>query len=84
MEWIGYLGLTALAVCWIPQSLDTIRQGRCDVSKGFLLLSAVGSASLALYAVLRADSVFVVVNILTTSGAVVNLYYKFFPRPRPE
>lgn len=84
MEWIGYVGLTALAVCWIPQSVDTLRHGRCDVNLGFLILSAFGSAALALYAVLRHDTVFTLVNILTTSGALLNLFYKLLPRSRPE
>ncbi len=82
MEWIGYLGMTALAICWLPQSIDTVRQGRCNVTLGFLFLSALGSISLALYAYLRADTVFVLVNILTTAGALLNLYYRLFPRKR--
>lgn len=82
MDWIGYLGMTALAICWLPQSIDTVRQGRCDVTLGFLLLSALGSMSLALYAFLRADTVFVLVNILTTVGALLNLFYRLFPRDR--
>jgi MtN3 and saliva related transmembrane protein len=84
MEWIGYTGLTALAVCWIPQSIDTLRNGRCDVNLGFLILSALGSAALALYAVLRQDTVFTLVNILTTSGALLNLYFKLRPRTAPK
>lgn len=82
MEWIGTVGLTALALCWIPQSVETIRRGVCDVNAAFLILSAVGSALLATYAVLRGDTVFIIVNILTTFGALVNIAVKFFPRPR--
>lgn len=79
-ELIGYIGLGALALCWIPQSIDTVRLGRCDVNLMFLVLSAVGSLSLALYAVLRSDPVFILVNTLTTAGALLNLYYKLRPR----
>lgn len=80
MEWIGYVGLGALGLCWIPQSLETIRLGKCFVNLYFLILSAIGSGSLIVYAVHREEVVFVLVNALTTSGALVNLYYKLFPR----
>lgn len=79
-ELIGYVGLTALALCWIPQSIDTVRLGRCDVNLMFLVLSAIGSISLAIYALLRSDPVFILVNTLTTTGALVNLFYKLRPR----
>lgn len=79
-ELIGYIGLTALALCWIPQSIDTVRLGRCNVNLMFLVLSAIGSLSLALYAVLRSDLVFILVNTLTTAGALLNIYYKLRPR----
>lgn len=80
MIWIGYIGLMAFALAWIPQSIETIRAGRCPVNMKFLLLSAVGSGALALYAVLLGDLVFSVLNGLTTAGALVNLFYKLFPR----
>lgn len=80
MEIIGYIGLTALALCWIPQSIETVRLGRCDVNLSFLVLSAIGSLSLAFYAVLRSDTVFILVNTLTTAGAVLNLFFKLRPR----
>ena len=80
MQWIGYIGLTCLALCWIPQSIDTIRQGRCPVNLSFLILSALGSFSLALYAMSLGDPVFTILNILTTAGAALNIYYRVFPR----
>lgn len=83
MQWIGYVGLTALVLCWIPQSLDTIRLGRCPVNLLFLILSAVGSSSLALYALSLGDPVFSILNIITTAGAGFNIYYRLFPRKQP-
>jgi lipid-A-disaccharide synthase-like uncharacterized protein len=80
MEWIGYIGLTALALCWIPQSIETIRQGQCTVNLTFLVLSAVGSFSLALYAVGLGDPVFTILNSLTTIGAAINIFFKLSPR----
>ncbi len=84
MEWIGYVGLTALVVCWIPQTIDTVRLGSCPVNLGFLLLTALGSLSLAAYAASFGNTVFTVLNCLTTLGTAVNIYYKLFPRKTPE
>jgi lipid-A-disaccharide synthase-like uncharacterized protein len=79
-QWIGYIGLAALVLCWIPQSIETIRLGRCPVNLTFLVLSSVGSLSLAMYALSINDPVFSVLNIITTAGALLNIYYKLFPR----
>ena len=80
MHWIGYVGLTALVVCWIPQSVDTIKQGVCPVNMTFLLLTALGSLSLALYALSLGNPVFTILNCLTALGTAVNIFYKIFPR----
>lgn len=29
MQLIDYAGLIAITICWIPQSLETIKLGRC-------------------------------------------------------
>lgn len=79
-RWLGFVGLSAFALAWIPQSLATIRAGRCPVRRGFLALAGVGSLSMGLYAVQRGDPVFSSLNAITTLGAVVNLYYNLFPR----
>lgn len=83
LEWIGYVGIAAFALAWVPQSLETIRAGRCDVNPAFLSLAALGSISLTAYALLRGDAVFSVLNTLTTIGALINLRYRAFPRARP-
>jgi lipid-A-disaccharide synthase-like uncharacterized protein len=80
MQWIGYVGLTALVVCWIPQSIDTIKQGECPVNLTFLFLTALGSLCLAFYALSLGNPVFTILNCLTTLGTAVNIYYKLFPR----
>lgn len=84
MQWIGYIGLTALALCWIPQSIETIKRGRCPVNLTFLILSSVGSFTLALYAWGLGDPVFTILNTLTTLGAALNIFYKIFPREPQE
>jgi lipid-A-disaccharide synthase-like uncharacterized protein len=80
LQWIGYIGLVALVLCWVPQSLETIRLGRCPVNLTFLVLSSLGSFCLAIYAFSRGDPVFTILNIFATLGALLNGYYKLFPR----
>ncbi|MBI4386738.1 MAG: lipid-A-disaccharide synthase N-terminal domain-containing protein [Elusimicrobia bacterium] len=80
MEWVGYIGVTAFALAWIPQCWDTAKAGRCPVNLGFLLLASLGSFSLAVYAFWRQDVVFSAINTLTTVGALVNVFYRLFPR----
>jgi lipid-A-disaccharide synthase-like uncharacterized protein len=82
VEWVGYIGFVALSLSWIPQSIDTIKRGETDVNTVFLILASVGSGALMLYAIVRSEPVFVAVNALTTSGALLNLFYKLFPRRR--
>ena len=80
IEWVGYTGVVALALAWIPQTRQTISMGKCEVALGFLLLGSLGSGSLMIYAMLRGDTVFSILNGITTLGGLVNLFYKFFPR----
>jgi MtN3 and saliva related transmembrane protein len=84
MRWIGYVGLTALTLCWIPQSIDTIKQGRCPINLTFLILSSLGSFTLVVYARSLGDPVFTILNTLTTLGAALNVFYKIFPREPQE
>ena len=79
-QWIGYIGLVAFALAWIPQCWETIREGRCGANRSFLSLSALGSLSLACYALQRGDAVFSSLNALTTVGAAVNIWFSVFPR----
>ncbi|MCI0708460.1 MAG: lipid-A-disaccharide synthase N-terminal domain-containing protein [Ignavibacteriae bacterium] len=80
MQIIGYIGLVAIVICWVPQSIETIKLGRCPINFWFLVLSVIGSIGLAIYAIDLGDPVFGTLNSLTTVGALLNLYYKLFPR----
>jgi lipid-A-disaccharide synthase-like uncharacterized protein len=84
MQWLGYAGLTALTLCWIPQSIETVKRGRCPVNLPFLILSSVGSFTLVIYAWNLGDPVFTILNTLTTLGAALNVFYKIFPREAQE
>ncbi|MGB9773823.1 MAG: lipid-A-disaccharide synthase N-terminal domain-containing protein [Bacteroidota bacterium] len=80
MKIIGTIGLIAIAACWIPQTIETVRAKRTDVKLSFLLLYLVGSLSLTVYALLIHDVIFIVLNSIATIESGVNLYYKAFPR----
>lgn len=79
-RWIGYVGLVAFALAWVPQCYDTVKAGRCAANRTFLQLAALGSLSLTVYAFLQNDPVFSTLNALTTAGAAINLYYSLLPR----
>jgi len=48
----------------------------------FLILGSIGSISLAAYAVSIGDTVFSVLNAITTLGSLFNLSYRLLPRAR--
>lgn len=80
IQTIGYIGLAAVAFAWLPQSWETLRTGICGANPGFLALSAIGSVALTIYAVLRGDTVFALLNAMTTCGALLNIWFRAFPR----
>ena len=80
MQTIGYIGLALVVTCWIPQSVETIKLGRCPINLWFLILNVVGSACLTYYAIGLGDSIFGILNGFITLGSLLNLYYKLFPR----
>ncbi|HEY4613287.1 MAG TPA: PQ-loop domain-containing transporter [Bacteroidota bacterium] len=80
MQWIGYIGLALVVACWIPQSVETVKLGRCPIHLWFLILNVVGSACLTIYAIWVNDVIFAILNGFITCGSTLNLYYKLFPR----
>lgn len=81
MNLIGLIGLLAIVACWIPQTIEVFKTGRANMKLSFLILYLVGSVALTIYAL--GDIIFVTLNLLTTAGSAINLYYKMFPK-RPE
>ncbi len=76
MKIIGLIGLVAIVVCWIPQTLEVARTRHSSMKLSFLLLYFSGSIALTIYAI--GDPIFVTLNLLTTIGSAVNLYFKIF------
>lgn len=77
MKIVGLIGLLAIVACWIPQTLAVVRTKHSDMRLSFLLLYFFGSIALTIYAI--GNPIFVSLNLLTTIGSAVNLYYKAFP-----
>jgi MtN3 and saliva related transmembrane protein len=80
MQVIGFLGLLCITGAWIPQTVKTIREKRCDIGMAFLTLYTIGSISLTVYAILNFDSIFLALNLLATIQSLINFYYKSFPK----
>jgi MtN3 and saliva related transmembrane protein len=80
MQVIGFLGLLCIAGAWIPQTLKTIKEERCDIGMAFLALYTIGSISLTVYAILNFDPIFLALNLLATIQSLINFYYKSFPK----
>jgi lipid-A-disaccharide synthase-like uncharacterized protein len=74
---IGLIGLIAIVACWIPQTLEVMKTKRSSMKLSFLLLYFTGSIALTVYAI--GDPIFVTLNLLTTIGSAINLYFKAFP-----
>ncbi|MBW7887464.1 MAG: hypothetical protein H3C35_03760 [Bacteroidetes bacterium] len=77
---LGYIGFVSLAICWIPQTIDTIKQGKVLIKKSFLLLYAVGSTMLLLQAIGIDNLPLILLNGYTATASLINLYYGYFPR----
>ena len=84
MEYISYIGLIVLTISWLPQSVETIKRGRSEINTYFLVLVAMGSTCLWTYAISIGNMVFSILNFLSTIGALLNLYYKRYPRKIPN
>lgn len=84
IQLLGWIGFGILVMAWVPQTWDTIRDGYCATNLLFIILYAVASLLLTIYAALQVDYVFMALNGLLTIGSGINMYYKLFPRNRPE
>ncbi len=78
MKIIGLVGLLAIVACWIPQTFEVLKTKRADMSTSFLIFYFVGSIALTIYAL--GDAIFLTLNLLTSIGSAINLYYKMFPK----
>lgn len=83
IQLIGYIGSLAYALCGLPQAVMSIKNGNSrGVSRGFGILSLIGSAFSLLYAVPKGDYVLMLnfgCNIVVWS---IILKYSYFERQK--
>ncbi|HAH51234.1 MAG TPA: hypothetical protein DF712_01050 [Balneola sp.] len=80
IEILGWSGFAILIGAWIPQTWQTIKQGKTDISLAFILMYVSSSLLLTIYSILSNDLIFTVLNAMLTVGSAINLYYKLNPR----
>ena len=79
-DMLGYGGFIFLAICWIPQTIETIKNGRVAMERPFLLMYAVGAGLLMVQAIGLHNLPLILLNSYTTLASLINLYYGIFPR----
>ncbi len=80
LDLLGYGGFALLAICWIPQTIETIRQGKVAMQKSFLLMYAAGSGLLMAQAIGLNSIPLILLNSYTSLASLINLFYGIFPR----
>ncbi|MFN3345501.1 MAG: hypothetical protein ACK4XY_00770 [Chloroherpetonaceae bacterium] len=76
----GWIGMACIVLCWIPQTIETLRNRHCPVNRGFLVLTTVGAFLLAIHSVFLQDVPFIILNSVATVGSGINLFYSFYPK----
>lgn len=73
--WIGIIGVVLIAMGWIPQTIQTIKERKSNLNIKFALLYTFGSLALTIYAIQLNDLIFAILNGLAFIMASVGLYY---------
>lgn len=80
LDLLGYGGFIFLAICWIPQTIETIKNGKVAMERSFLLMYALGAGLLMIQAIGLDNIPLILLNSYTTLASLINLYYGLFPR----
>ncbi|MDD8019293.1 MAG: hypothetical protein PHP42_13045 [Bacteroidota bacterium] len=81
---LGFGGLVFLAICWIPQTIATIKTGYVSVKLSFLTLYLFGSLLLFFQAIGLNNIPLMLLNGYTALSSSINLFYGLFPRVKAE
>jgi len=73
---LGIIGLVLILVAWLPDTIKSIRKSKVSTRIEFLILYAMGSFFLTLHAYNIKDIVFITLNALATTMALINLFAK--------
>jgi len=80
LDLVGYGGFIFLAICWVPQTIETIKNGKVAMQKSFLLMYAIGAALLMVQAIGLENLPLILLNSYTAVASLINLFYGLFPR----
>jgi lipid-A-disaccharide synthase-like uncharacterized protein len=79
---LGIIGAVILAIAWIPETVQIIRERKSRLNKGFEIFYFVGTLLLFLYALIIADAVFAFVNGFILFQVCINVYFTFGSRKK--
>ncbi|MEM4295365.1 MAG: hypothetical protein QXI89_01280 [Candidatus Anstonellales archaeon] len=72
-SYIGFIGVVLILLGWIPETYSAIKEKR-TINPAFALLYAIGSSMLAYHALLLNDMAFLILNVVASLIAFLNLY----------
>ena len=76
-SYLGILGLILIALGWIPQTIQTIKQKKNNLNFKFNLLYTFGSLALTIFAVYIQDMLFILLNGFAFFMSGIGLLYNF-------
>ena len=74
-EIAGILGLGLLSLSWLSEAYSTIKSGQAKVPLDFAFLYFLSSLLLAYHAYSLNDNIFLLLNVITTLIALMNILY---------
>ena len=72
---LGLIGLLLLAVAWIPETIEIIRNKKDKIDWRFGVLYILGSLALAIYSYQIGDTIFVILNAFIFVMSSLSLVY---------
>lgn len=76
-EIIGILGVSFIALSWIPQAWQTIKTKKSGINLKFGLAQFMGSVFIIIYAWMIKQPLFVILNAIAFVLIAINLNYAF-------
>ena len=76
---IGWLGSLLLGICALPETIRTIKDGRCHVGWGMLLLWLLGEVFVFIHVLFNIHDIALLTNYsLNIILLIIMIYYKLF------
>lgn len=81
MEFIGWLGSSLLAICGLPQALQSIKDKHSDgLNWGFILFWFIGEILTLIYVMPKFDLPLIFNYCANLVFLAIIIYFKLFPR----